>query len=55
MERSDSAAAGGIEADRDRLVRDAVARARRSAFYAGHLAGFEVSGRNDLGRLPLTF
>jgi phenylacetate-coenzyme A ligase PaaK-like adenylate-forming protein len=55
MERSDIAAAGGIEADRDRLVRDAVARARHSPFYAGHLAGFEVTGQDDLRRLPLTF
>jgi phenylacetate-CoA ligase len=55
MDRSDMAAATGIDPGRDQLVRDAVARARRSAFYAGHLAGFEVSGRDDLGRLPLTF
>jgi phenylacetate-CoA ligase len=45
----------GATDDRDQLVRGAVARARRSAFYARHLAGHEVVGRADLGRLPLTF
>jgi phenylacetate-CoA ligase len=37
------------------MLRDAVARARRSAFYTQHLAGHEVSGCADLARLPLTF
>jgi phenylacetate-CoA ligase len=40
---------------RDQMVRDAVARARSSAFYARHLESMTVSGRADLGRLPLTF
>ncbi|MGD0948109.1 MAG: AMP-binding protein [Candidatus Binatia bacterium] len=43
------------EASRDQALRDAVARARRSAFYSQHLAGHELNGRADLGRLPLTF
>jgi phenylacetate-CoA ligase len=55
MDRSDTAAATGVGTDRDRLVRDAVARARRSEFYARHLAGREVNGRADLAGLPLTF
>jgi phenylacetate-CoA ligase len=41
-------------ADRDHLLRDAVARARRSPFYAERLAGLEVRGRSDLASLPLT-
>jgi phenylacetate-CoA ligase len=41
--------------DRDALVRAAVVRARRSPFYAQHLGGWEVDGRADLARLPLTF
>ncbi len=41
--------------DRDARVRAAVARARRSPFYARHLSGFEVNGRADLPGLPLTF
>lgn len=41
--------------DRDQALRDAVARARRSAFYTRHLAGHELNGRADLERLPLTF
>jgi phenylacetate-CoA ligase len=51
-------ATNGTVADagsRDGALREAVARARRSAFYARHLAGHEVSGRADLARLPLTF
>ena len=34
---------------------DAIGRARRSPFYAQHLAGHVVNGRDDLARLPLTF
>jgi phenylacetate-CoA ligase len=41
--------------DRDQLLREALARARRSEFYAKHLAGHELNGRADLERLPLTF
>ncbi len=41
--------------DRDRVLREAVARARRSPFYTRHLAGFECTGTADLARLPLTF
>jgi phenylacetate-CoA ligase len=43
------------ESSRDQALRDAVARARRSAFYTRHLAGHEVTGRADLARLPLTY
>jgi phenylacetate-CoA ligase len=55
MDRSDAAIGARTDAGRDRIVRDAVARARRSAFYARHLAGHDVTGRADLARLPLTF
>lgn len=53
MQRSEltPAAAG---ADRDERLREAIARARASAFYARHLDGHEVRGRGDLPRLPLT-
>jgi phenylacetate-CoA ligase len=54
MDRSDLASAGAADIDRDERLRDAVARARHSPFYAQHLAGHEVSGRADLDRLPLT-
>jgi len=37
------------------LLAQAVARARASEFYATHLAGCEVTGLEDLGRLPVTF
>ncbi|MGH7787670.1 MAG: phenylacetate--CoA ligase family protein [Candidatus Binatia bacterium] len=47
-------AGGAAVTDRDALVRGAVARARRSPFYAKHLAGHTVEGRADLARLPLT-
>lgn len=40
---------------RDQELRGAVVRARRSAFYARHLANSECLGRADLARLPLTF
>ena len=55
MERSEAGTSGGVDTDRDRLVRDAIVRARRSPFYARHLEGHTVDGRSDLGRLPLTF
>ncbi len=42
------------DSERDELVREAVARARRSPFYSRHLAGSGVRGRADLTRLPLT-
>ena len=54
MERSDGAAAG-VATDRDELLRRAIERARQGTFYAKHLAGYALSGRADLGRLPLTF
>ncbi len=40
---------------RDQSIRDAITRARRSPFYARHLAGYECQSRADLLRLPLTF
>jgi len=40
---------------RDQAVRDAVARARGSAFYTRHLSGYAVQTRADLAQLPLTF
>lgn len=55
MDRRDTATVARADADRDQVVRDAVARARRSPFYAQHLAGHAVTGRADLARLPLTF
>ncbi len=39
----------------EQQLRAAVARARRSPFYASHLAGHEVRDRADFARLPLTF
>src|SRR6185369_13421956 len=54
MERSDGAAAG-VATDRDELLRRAIERARQGTFYAKHLAGYALSGRADLGHLPLTF
>src|SRR5688572_14307719 len=42
------------ELQRDRVIADAVARARLSPFYSHHLAGAYVNGRADLARLPLT-
>ena len=53
--RGEAPSAPNHEADRDRLLCDAVARARNSAFYARHLAGHRVNGRTDLAHLPLTF
>ena len=55
MERSELAAAVRPETERDRLLRDAVERARRGAFYRRHLAGHTLTGRADLEQLPLTF
>jgi phenylacetate-coenzyme A ligase PaaK-like adenylate-forming protein len=56
METSRVAAAGEAhDSARDTALRDAVARARGSAFYARHLAGHEVQHRADLTGLPLTF
>lgn len=55
MDRNDAAAATRADTDRDRLLRDAVTRARRSAFYAQHLAGHSVEQRRDLASVPLTF
>lgn len=55
MDRSDGVTATGAEVDRDQLLRDAIGRARRSAFYRRHLDGYTVGSRADLARLPLTF
>jgi phenylacetate-coenzyme A ligase PaaK-like adenylate-forming protein len=55
MDTSGGAVAQVSESSRDQALRDAVAQARRSAFYAHHLAGYEVRGHADLARLPLTF
>lgn len=42
------------EASRDDVLCAAIERARRSPFYARHLAGHTLRGRADLARLPLT-
>jgi phenylacetate-CoA ligase len=42
-------------APRDAVLKDAVARAKRSAFYSKHLAGHELGAVSDLATLPLTF
>ncbi len=55
MDTASEAVIGANAGRRDQVLRDAVARARRSAFYSRHLAGHELNGRADLGRLPLTF
>jgi len=52
MDRNETSAGAR---ERDARIRDAVAYARRSPFYAAHLAGQEVDGAADLARLPLTF
>ncbi len=46
---------GRAATQRDRIIAEAVARARTSLFYKRHLAGAYVNGRADLQRLPLTF
>jgi len=51
MDRNETSAGAG---ERDARIRAAVAYARRSPFYAAHLAGHEVAGAEDLARLPLT-
>src|SRR5262245_30881933 len=55
MDRSEHGAATGTDAVRDRLLREAVARARRGEFYGRHLDGHTLEGRADLAGLPLTF
>jgi phenylacetate-CoA ligase len=55
MDISNGAVAQAGETPRDEALRAALARARGSAFYSGHLAGYEVTGCADLARLPLTF
>lgn len=55
MSKQQAAEVIGAGLERDELVRDAVARARRSPFYSRHLTGHEVRGRADLAQLPLTF
>jgi len=45
---------GGAREDRDARLRQAIQRARRSAFYANHLGGCELESADDLPRLPLT-
>ncbi|MEO8603685.1 MAG: phenylacetate--CoA ligase, partial [bacterium] len=52
MDRDDTPSGAS---ERDARVREAVAYARRSPFYAARLAGHEVGGAADLSRLPLTF
>jgi len=54
IQTSDSALVVGAEDRRDERLRAAVANARRSAFYAKHLAACDFSGRADIDRLPLT-
>jgi phenylacetate-coenzyme A ligase PaaK-like adenylate-forming protein len=54
MEPVTSAIASPAETNRDQALRDAVDRARKSAFYARHLAGHTLRHRDDLPRLPLT-
>jgi phenylacetate-CoA ligase len=54
----DVSAAQSLEeasAERDEVLRAAVVHARRSPFYARHLARVDLHTRADLGRLPLTF
>jgi phenylacetate-CoA ligase len=55
MDRSELAAAVRPETERDRLLRDAIERARRSPFYRRHLSDHTLASRADLERLPLTF
>ncbi|MBX3024713.1 phenylacetate--CoA ligase family protein [bacterium] len=43
-----------VNVPRDEVLRAAVERARRSPFYATHLAGHTLRGRADLASLPLT-
>ena len=54
MQPGDGAIARGGE-NCDERLRGVVERARRSEFYARHLAGHEIKGKEDLARLPLTF
>jgi len=55
MRSDDPNLVGGEQASRDAALREAIARARASAFYTRHLAGKQVNGRADLAALPLTF
>jgi phenylacetate-CoA ligase len=55
MDRSELAAAVHPETERDRLLRDAIERARRGTFYRRHLSGHTLARRDDLEQLPLTF
>jgi len=55
MDRSELAAAVHPETERDRLLRDAIERARRGTFYRRHLSGHTLSRRDDLEQLLLTF
>jgi len=54
MDSSHAALNGDPIGDRDVLVREAVERARASAFYAEHLRDHRVRDRGDLRALPLT-
>jgi phenylacetate-coenzyme A ligase PaaK-like adenylate-forming protein len=54
MDRAKLAVVNGPAQAADETLRDAISRARRSPFYARHLAGHEVTGSADLQRLPLT-
>jgi phenylacetate-CoA ligase len=54
MDASRAALSSDHGEDRDLLLRDAVERARASAFYAEHLRDHRVADRGDLKGLPLT-
>ena len=55
MDTVTSSAGSAASAARDELLRQAIARARRSEFYGTRLAGCDLQARADLERLPLTF
>jgi phenylacetate-CoA ligase len=54
MDGSQAAQARDRSEESDALLRDAVERARASAFYAEHLHGHRVRHRDDLAALPFT-
>jgi phenylacetate-coenzyme A ligase PaaK-like adenylate-forming protein len=54
MDTAKAALVGVPTEGADQALRDAITRARRSPFYAHHLAGYEVNGAADLQRVPLT-
>ncbi|MBI1817481.1 MAG: phenylacetate--CoA ligase family protein [Deltaproteobacteria bacterium] len=55
IEQSSGAGVRTASTEHDEALRGAIARARRSPFYAQHLAGHELRTRADLTALPLTF